>query len=67
MATSTTLQSNDVRTVIVEKLDRLARDLMVQESALSHFSQHGFTIVSVAEPDLCQTILAVLHSGAGWA
>ena len=46
------LHSNGVRTVIVEKLDRLARDLMVQESALSYFSQHGFTIVSVSEPDL---------------
>ena len=47
-----TLHSNGVRTVIVGKLDRLARDLMVQESALSYFSQHGFTIVSVEEPDL---------------
>lgn len=47
-----TLHSNGVRTVIVEKLDRLARDLMVQEAALSYFMQHGFTIVSVAEPDL---------------
>ena len=49
------LHSNGVRTVIVEKLDRLARDLMVQEAALSYFSQHGFTIVSVAEPDLMAT------------
>jgi DNA invertase Pin-like site-specific DNA recombinase len=47
-----TLHSNGVRTVIVEKLDRLARDLMTQESALSYFQQHGFAIVSVAEPDL---------------
>jgi DNA invertase Pin-like site-specific DNA recombinase len=47
-----TLHSNGVRTVIVEKLDRLARDLMVQEAALSYFRQHGFTIISVAEPDL---------------
>ncbi len=47
-----TLHSNGVRTVIVEKLDRLARDLMVQESALNYFAQHGFAIVSVAEPDL---------------
>ncbi len=47
-----TLHSNGVRTVIVEKLDRLARDLMVQESALNYFRQHGFSIVSVAEPDL---------------
>src|SRR5947209_4834990 len=48
----TTLHSNGVRTVIVEKLDRLARDLMVQEAALSYFQQNGFTIVSVSEPDL---------------
>ncbi len=47
-----TLHSNGVRTVIVEKLDRLARDLMVQEAALSYFQQNGFTLVSVAEPDL---------------
>jgi DNA invertase Pin-like site-specific DNA recombinase len=46
------LHSNGVRTVIVEKLDRLARDLMVQEAALSYFQQQGFTLVSVAEPDL---------------
>ncbi|MGO9242867.1 MAG: recombinase family protein [Bryobacteraceae bacterium] len=46
------LHSNGVRTVIVEKLDRLARDLMVQEAALSYFQQHGFSLVSVAEPDL---------------
>lgn len=47
-----TLHANGVRTVIVEKLDRLARDLMVQEAALSYFQQHGFTIISVSEPDL---------------
>jgi DNA invertase Pin-like site-specific DNA recombinase len=48
----TTLHANGVRTVLVERLDRLARDLMVQEAALSYFQQHGFTIVSVMEPDL---------------
>jgi DNA invertase Pin-like site-specific DNA recombinase len=36
-----TLQANGVRTVLVERLDRLARDLMVQEAALSYFRQHG--------------------------
>jgi DNA invertase Pin-like site-specific DNA recombinase len=30
-----TLHANGVRTVLVERLDRLARDLMVQEAALS--------------------------------
>jgi DNA invertase Pin-like site-specific DNA recombinase len=47
-----TLHSNGIRTVLVERLHRLARDLMVQEAALSYFRQHGFTIVSVMEPDL---------------
>lgn len=47
-----TLHSNGVRTVIIEKLDRLTRDPMVQEAALSYFQQRGFAIVSAAEPDL---------------
>ena len=46
------VKARGVRTVLVERLDRLARDLMVQEAALSYFTQHGFTIVSVMEPDL---------------
>ena len=49
------LHSNGVRTVIVEKLDRLARDLMVQEAAIGDFQRHGFTLISVAEPDLMAT------------
>ena len=47
-----TLHSNGVRTVIVERLDRLARDLMVQEAAIADLRKHGFQLVSVAEPDL---------------
>lgn len=46
------LHSNGVRTIVVEKLDRLARDLMVQEAAIADLRKHGFTLVSVAEPDL---------------
>ena len=49
------LHSNGIRTVIVEKLDRLARDLMVQEAAIADFHKHGFTLISVAEPDLMAT------------
>jgi DNA invertase Pin-like site-specific DNA recombinase len=49
------LHSNGVRTVIVEKLDRLARDLMVQEAAIADLQRHGFTLISVAEPDLMAT------------
>ena len=47
-----TLHSNGVRTIIVEKLDRLARDLMVQEAAIADLQKHGFALISVAEPDL---------------
>lgn len=47
------LASNGVRTVVIEKLDRLARDLMVQETILAEFRKQSFELVSVAEPDLC--------------
>ena len=47
------LASNGVRMVVIEKLDRLARDLMVQETILAEFRKQSFEIVSVAEPDLC--------------
>lgn len=48
------LLSNGVRLVLIERLDRLARDLMIQESILADFRKHGFEIVSVSEPDLLQ-------------
>ena len=48
----TALHSNGVRAVIVERLDRLARDLMVQETIVADLRKHGFELVSVAEPDL---------------
>ena len=47
------LHSNGVTVVIIEKLDRLARDLMVQETIISDLRKNGFEIISVAEPDLC--------------
>jgi DNA invertase Pin-like site-specific DNA recombinase len=46
------LHSNGVRTVVIEKLDRLARDLMVQETIIADLRRNGFTLLSVAEPDL---------------
>jgi DNA invertase Pin-like site-specific DNA recombinase len=46
------LHANGVRTIIVERLDRLARDLMVQEAAIADLRKNEFTLVSVAEPDL---------------
>ena len=47
------LHANGTRLVLIEKLDRLARDLMVQETIIGDLRKHGFEIVSVAEPDLC--------------
>jgi DNA invertase Pin-like site-specific DNA recombinase len=45
--------ANGVRTILIEKLDRLARDLMIQEHILSDLQRQGITLISVAEPDLC--------------
>jgi DNA invertase Pin-like site-specific DNA recombinase len=47
------LLANGTRTVLVERLDRVARDLMVQESIIADFKRKGLTILSVNEPDLC--------------
>jgi DNA invertase Pin-like site-specific DNA recombinase len=47
-----TLHSNGVRTIVIERLDRLARDLMIQETAIADLRMNGFTLVSVGEPDL---------------
>src|SRR5271170_302083 len=47
------LLANGTRMVLVERLDRVARDLMVQESIIADFKRKRLTIVSVNEPDLC--------------
>lgn len=47
------LHSNGIRLVLIEKLDRLARDLMIQESIIADMQRNGFEIISVTEPDLC--------------
>lgn len=52
-AMMTDLLSNGTRTVLVERLDRCARDLMVQESIVADLRRKGLEIVSVSEPDLC--------------
>lgn len=49
------LEENGIKTVIIEKVDRLARDLMIQESIIGDMQKHGYTLISVAEPDLCST------------
>jgi DNA invertase Pin-like site-specific DNA recombinase len=47
------LHSDGVKLVLIERLDRLARDLMIQESIIADMQRHGFEIRSVMEPDLC--------------
>jgi site-specific DNA recombinase len=49
------MHTNSVRTILIEKLDRLARDLMTQEACIAGLQKHGFTLVSVQEPDLMAT------------
>jgi DNA invertase Pin-like site-specific DNA recombinase len=46
------LLNNGVHTVLVERLDRLARDLMVQESVIADFQRKSLNLISVSEPDL---------------
>lgn len=46
-------QAEGVTHIIIEKLDRLARDLMVQEHILVDVKKRGLTLISVHEPDLC--------------
>lgn len=48
------LHGNGTRLVLIEKLDRLARDLMIQETIIGDLRKSGFDLVSVAEPDLLQ-------------
>lgn len=44
---------NGTRTILVEKLDRLARDLMVQEHIIADLRRREVNLISAAEPDLC--------------
>lgn len=48
------LAANGTRLVLIEKLDRLARDLMVQETIIGDLRKRGFDLISVTEPDLLQ-------------
>ncbi|EFK06766.1 resolvase, N-terminal domain protein [delta proteobacterium NaphS2] len=44
---------HDIKTVVIERMDRLARDLMVQEAIISDLQKKGFNLISVVEgPDL---------------
>jgi DNA invertase Pin-like site-specific DNA recombinase len=44
-----------VRTILIERLDRLARDLMVQETVVADLVRRGVTLISALEPDLCKS------------
>jgi DNA invertase Pin-like site-specific DNA recombinase len=48
------LAANGTKLVLIEKLDRLARDLMAQENIIADIRKRGFELVSVTEPDLLQ-------------
>lgn len=48
------LAANGTKLVLIEKLDRLARDLMVQETIIGDLRKRGFELISVSEPDLLQ-------------
>jgi DNA invertase Pin-like site-specific DNA recombinase len=51
-ALRTALTEDGVRTVLIERLDRLARDLMVQEAIIADLQRHNFELISVLEPDM---------------
>jgi DNA invertase Pin-like site-specific DNA recombinase len=48
------LAADGVKLVLIEKLDRLARNLMVQETIIGDLRKRGFELISVTEPDLLQ-------------
>jgi DNA invertase Pin-like site-specific DNA recombinase len=49
------LEENGIKMVIVERLDRLARDLLIQETIIGDMQRHNYTLISCYEPDLCST------------
>src|SRR5216117_2551328 len=48
------IMADSVKTIVVEKLDRLARNLLVQEHIFADLRRRGITFISAAEPDLLQ-------------
>jgi site-specific DNA recombinase len=47
------LLSNGTKTILIEKLDRIARDVFIQEGTIRLLKEKGFELISVAEPTLC--------------
>src|ERR1039458_10037128 len=54
MAMMEALASDGTKLVLIEKLDRLARHLMIQETIIGDLRKRGFDLISVLEPDLLQ-------------
>jgi DNA invertase Pin-like site-specific DNA recombinase len=46
------LEGGDADVLVVKRLDRLARDLLVQETVLERLTQHGKEVLSVDEADI---------------
>jgi DNA invertase Pin-like site-specific DNA recombinase len=46
------LEENGVKTILIEKLDRLGRDLMVSETIVADIKKSGYNLVSTCEPNL---------------
>ena len=54
MLVSLEQNGHGVKTIVIEKLDRLARDYMIQEFIIRDFQKQGFNIISTMEgKDLC--------------
>jgi DNA invertase Pin-like site-specific DNA recombinase len=52
MIVSLDSNGHGIKTVIVERTDRIARDLMVQETILNDFRKIGISVISATEGDL---------------
>ncbi len=46
------VSSGLIDTIIITRLDRLARNLLVQESILGDFQEKGASVISIDEPDI---------------
>src|SRR5215469_12723807 len=46
------ITGNSIRTILIEKLDRLAREPLVQEHIIADLHERRVALISVAEPDL---------------
>lgn len=49
------IEADGVKTIVIERVDRLARDLLVQEHVILDLQKRGVTLISTAEPDLCSS------------